>query len=124
MATTTTVKTGQAGLLEMPQGATLELNLTVTGLSLSGKTVYFAIRSHGNGPIFACNSDDDPELIDVNAGAGTIEIAIPPNTEDEEGVVCGDVCQGRTRYRVDISSPCEVRVQGDITFIQEEGAWR
>lgn len=122
---TTTVKTGQAAPLEMPRGAALDLALTVTGFSITNLLLTFAIRSANpaDPAVFKITSVSHAALIE-DGGAGLITISIPPDTEDDDGVVLSDVATGMTRYRVDIGAPVEVRVQGNLYWIQEEGAWK
>jgi len=121
-------------LLRFPRGAKLRLKVIMDAdLPLSGKEIVFAARSQfataGQRPVFRCTRTGTAEAW-TDSSPNTIELSLAPDavdeTEDSE-LTLADLQEGRdVLWRLDILDEDgwpRLRLQGDMQWLQEEGAW-
>ena len=102
-------------------------------LPLSGKEIVFAARSQfataGQRPVFRCTRTGTAAAW-TDSSPNTIELSLAPDaideTEDSE-LTLADLQEGRdVLWRLDILDEDgwpRLRLQGDMQWLQEEGAW-
>lgn len=121
-------------LLRFPRGAKLRLKVIMDAdLPLSGKEIVFAARSQfataGQRPVFRCTRTGTAAAW-TDSSPNTIELSLAPDaideTEDSE-LTLADLQEGRdVLWRLDILDEDgwpRLRLQGDMQWLQEEGAW-
>ncbi len=121
-------------LLRFPRGAKLRLKVVMDAdLPLEGKGLLFAARSRyatsGERPLYRCTRAGSAEAWTATA-PNTIELRLAPDAVDETAeseLTLADLqAEAETLWRFDVLDEDELpilRLQGDLEWLQEEGAW-
>jgi putative lipoic acid-binding regulatory protein len=126
---TYTIKTGLVDLLQFPRGASFEISVPMDAeYDMTGKRVEFVIRNRSKNDRRTFTADSTGAYISI--ASQTTTISIPPATASaaDASVSLQDVMdRGEAEYRIDFltgeGQPVDLRLQGDVNFIEQEGDW-
>lgn len=127
--TTYTLKTAVVPVIEFPQGASLELSIPMdAAYDMDGKRVEFEIRSRNLSDRRSFTASTDGSYVTVSDQTTTISIPPVAVSAADSSISLSDIAQKEEcEYRVDFlassGQPVELRLQGDMNFLEEAGDW-
>jgi len=126
---TYTVKTALVPVIEFPYGASFELSIPMdVAYDMAGKRVEFEVRSRNLSDRRSFTANSDGAGITVSGQNITVAIAPTDQSHADSSVTLADIAKKEEcEYRVDFlagsGQPVDLRLQGDVNFLEEAGDW-